>query len=376
LASRAVEPNDRSASERADEVRNDRVVDLDTGEILDVTTIDDLSVVRRLEPASHQDVVASPRRVYAFVPRRARPPWVKPDVLVLGDDLPNYLRAERSFLPLTESGLRDLLEAPARPTGRRAKPPLVAIPGREPNGLAHIVERLESQGIPVVPLRDIVQARCRLAFLDEGALALPRQPWWRRAAIRAVDLIVGLIGCAVLFLALPFVAAAIWLEDRGPVLYSQERIGRGGKHFSLHKFRSMRPDAESSGPAWARLRDDRITRVGGFLRRYKIDELPQFLNVLAGHMSIVGPRPERAAFADTLRELIPGYDARHRVKPGLTGWGTLRVGYGNSIEAKYLTHQYDMYHLKNRTLRLDLEIMARSVYAIITGPERRDPFML
>jgi lipopolysaccharide/colanic/teichoic acid biosynthesis glycosyltransferase len=138
----------------------------------------------------------------------------------------------------------------------------------------------------------------------------------------------------------------------------------------------MKTDAETTGPAWATLRDDRITKVGAFLRRYKIDELPQFMNVVIGQMSIVGPRPERAAFAETLRKFVPGYDVRHRVRPGLTGWGTLRVGYGNSVEAKYLTHQYDMYHLKHRTLRLDAEIMARSVYAIITGPERRDPFML
>jgi lipopolysaccharide/colanic/teichoic acid biosynthesis glycosyltransferase len=357
------------------EMRTERIVDIDAGHILDVQSVDDLAVVRRLEvPSSEPRIISSSRRVYAYVPRRARPPWVKPDVLVLGDDLPNYLRAERSFHALTESGLHDLLEAPGR-GNRRGNAPIVAIPNASPNGLAPLVDRLEQRGIPVTPLRDIVEERCRLALLDDEG-AIPRISWWRRAAIRALDLAVGIVGIAVFLAVLPLVAAAIWIEDRGPIFYAQERLGRGGKPFMLFKFRSMRTDAENTGPMWATLRDDRVTRVGALLRKSKIDELPQFINVLAGKMSIVGPRPERTVFVETLRSLIPHYDLRERVRPGLTGWGTIKVGYGNSVEAKYLTHQYDLYHMKRRTIAFDLEIMARSVFAIIVRNERQDRFML
>jgi lipopolysaccharide/colanic/teichoic acid biosynthesis glycosyltransferase len=201
-------------------------------------------------------------------------------------------------------------------------------------------------------------------------------PWWRRALIRTLDLLIGAIGIAIFLVLLPFVAAAIWVEDRGPVFYVQERLGRRGKPFVLFKFRSMRTDAENTGPMWATLRDERVTRVGAVLRKSKIDELPQFINVLAGHMSVVGPRPERTVFVETLRRLIPYYNLREAVRPGLTGWGTVKVGYGNSVEAKYLTHQYDLFHMKRRTLTFDLEIMVRSVFAIIARNERQDRFML
>jgi lipopolysaccharide/colanic/teichoic acid biosynthesis glycosyltransferase len=376
LATRAVEPNDGAPGDDFVDSALDtrRIIDADSGRIIEVSSVGDLSVVRRTDVLAPSE--ESQRRVYTFVPRRARPPWVKPHVLVLGNDLPNYIRAERSFQALTEAGLRDLLDAPARRTGRRATPPVVAVPNGDAPTMPDVVAELEARGIPVVPLRDIVQSRCRLSFLDDGALKVPEPPWWRRALIRAMDAVVGVVGFAVLLAVLPFVAAAIWIEDRGPVFYNQERVGKGGRPFRLHKFRSMRPDAETAGPAWATVRDERVTRVGAFLRRFKVDELPQFINVMVGQMSVVGPRPERVEFVETLRKMIPGYDVRELVRPGITGWGTLRVGYGNSVEAKYLTHQYDMYHLKHRSLRFDAEIMARSLYAIVAGPERRDPFML
>ncbi|MFY9588033.1 MAG: sugar transferase [Actinomycetota bacterium] len=354
------------------------MIDLDAGEVIDIATVGDVSVVQHQSlPASNGATVTSIRgRPYAFTPRRARPPWVKPDVLVLGDDLPNYLRAERSFHPLTETGLHDLLEAPARENGRRGAAPIVAIPTANPNGLSAVVARLQERGIPVLPLRDIVRRHCRLAFLDEEETEVGRGSWWRRAATRLVDIVLSMIGCVVLTVAYPFIAAAIWLDDRGPIFYVQERMGRGGRVFKLYKFRSMKADAEETGPVWATLNDERVTRVGSLLRRFKLDELPQFVNVLIGDMSVVGPRPERPIFVETLREVIPRYDMRHVVRPGLTGWGTLRVGYGNSIEAKYLTHQYDLYHLRNRTLRFDIEVIARSAAAIMLRPDHQDRFML
>ena len=356
------------------------MIDLDGAEIVDVTTAGDVSVSHHhAVPESNGATVTSIRgRPYAFTPRRARPPWAKPDVLVLGDDLPNYLRAEKSFHPLTESGLRDLLDAPARDNGRRGTSPIVAIPSANPNGFAALVGRLQERGIPVLPLRDVVQKHCRLAFLDEEEKVpvVERPGLWRRIATRLIDIVLSVIGCAVLTVVYPFVAATIWLEDKGPVFYVQERVGRGGRTFKLYKFRSMRADAEETGPVWATLNDDRVTRIGAALRRFKIDELPQFVNVLIGDMSIVGPRPERPIFVETLRNLIPRYDIRHVVRPGLTGWGTLRVGYCNSIEAKYLTHLYDLYHLSNRSLLFDLEVIARSAAAVLLRPDHQDRFML
>jgi lipopolysaccharide/colanic/teichoic acid biosynthesis glycosyltransferase len=378
LARRAFEPEEGTADRTPDEVGARRVIDLDGGEVIDVATVGDISVVQRHpHPKGNGATVTSIRgRPYAFTPRRARPPWVKPDVLVLGDDLPNYLRAERSFHPLTETGLHDLLEAPAREKGRRGSAPIVAIPSAHPNGLSAFVHRLEERGIPVVPLRDIVREHCRLAFLDEEEPEVGRGRLLRRAATRLIDIVLSMIGCVVLTIAYPFIAAAIWLEDRGPIFYVQERVGRDGKIFKLYKFRSMKADAEDTGPVWATLNDERVTRIGSVLRRFKLDELPQFVNVLIGDMSVVGPRPERPIFVETLQKMIPRYDLRHLVRPGLTGWGTLRVGYGNSVEAKYLTHQYDLYHLRNRTLRFDIEVIARSAAAIMLRPDHQDRFML
>ena len=380
-----MEPGDRATqAEVADAgIPTERILETATSEVLDVATVGDLSVVRRVEipipperPSGQTHASSTPHRVYAYIPRRARPPWARPDVLVLGDDLPNYLRAERSFYPLTPAGLRDLLEIPKGREGKRAAPPIVAVPVQHPgeptlNGLA---ERLEEWGIPVLPLRAVVERRCRMTLLDEpGAVPTP-ETRRRRFVNRTLDLFCSAIGLALLIAVLPFVAPAIWLEDRGPIFYLQERMGRG-RTFRLLKFRSMRVDAEGSGPAWATLGDERITRVGGFLRRYKIDELPQFLNVFKGDMAMVGPRPERDVFAETLRRFVPHYDVRQSVRPGITGWGTLRVGYGNSVEAKYLTHQYDLFHLAHRSLGFDVEILLRSLFGILVRPDRQDRFM-
>lgn len=315
----------------------------------------------------------SEARILPLLPRRARPPWIRPDILVLGNELPSYLRAEKGFHQLNHHGIRDLLGAPRR--GRRA--PIVAVPDAfecDAEVLADL-RRLEESGIHVFPLSAVARHRCRLELLD-GEPQPPRSGRIRSAAHRAVDVVVALAGLAVMAVLLPFVAAAVWLEDRGPLFYAQERVGLGGRTFQLLKFRSMRPDAETGGPAWATSDDERTTRVGAFLRRFKIDELPQFVNVLLGHMSLVGPRPERPFFVDILRMHVPHYDARHAVRPGLTGWGTVKVGYGNSIEAKYLAHQFDLYHLTNRSLRFDLEIMARSARFVFLPPDVADRYML
>ena len=177
--------------------------------------------------------------------------------------------------------------------------------------------------------------------------------------------------CSILILALTFplmlaAALAVRLEDRGPVFYSQERVGKDGKTFHVHKFRSMRADAEKSGkPQWAAQNDPRVTRVGNFMRKTRIDELPQILNVFKGEMSFVGPRPERPYFVEQLIEVVPYYNVRHSVKPGITGWAQVRYGYGSSAEDALQKLQYDLYYVKNNSLFLDILILINTLKVVL-----------
>lgn len=165
-------------------------------------------------------------------------------------------------------------------------------------------------------------------------------------------------------------AIAIKLESPGPVLYKQERVGKNGKLFTIYKFRSMRQDAEKDGPMWAQKSDNRTTRVGRFIRKVRIDELPQFINVLRGEMGFVGPRPERPFFVDQLNEIIPFYSQRHLVEPGVTGWAQVRYDYGASVEDALQKLQYDLYYIKNASLMFDLWILLESVKIVLFGRGR------
>lgn len=184
---------------------------------------------------------------------------------------------------------------------------------------------------------------------------------------RVFDLLVSLL---ILLLTLPLMAltiAAIWLESgiRAPVFYAQERVGQSGKVFKVYKFRSMVVDAEKNGAQWAKKDDDRITRVGRFIRKTRIDELPQLVNVLRGTMSFVGPRPERPTFVERLEAAIPYYALRHRVKPGITGWAQICYPYGDSEEDAKAKLQFDLYYIKNYSLFLDLTILFQTVQVVI-----------
>ncbi|MBA4343442.1 MAG: sugar transferase [Methylibium sp.] len=184
-----------------------------------------------------------------------------------------------------------------------------------------------------------------------------------------------LFSSLILLLALPIMAITalvIKFESRGPVFYRQERVGLNGKGFEVIKFRSMRTDAEKDGkPRWATVNDDRVTKVGRFIRRVRIDELPQLLNVLRGEMSLVGPRPERQYFVDELVAKIPYYAVRHSVKPGVTGWAQVRYEYGSTVEDSVEKLQYDLYYVKNHTLFLDLLILLETVAVVLTGKGAR-----
>ena len=158
---------------------------------------------------------------------------------------------------------------------------------------------------------------------------------------------------------------------RDPIVYRQERVGLDGRTFEVMKFRSMRTDAEAQGAVWAMDNDPRITRIGAFIRKSRIDELPQLFNVLRGDMSFVGPRPERPVFVDELKENLPYYDERHKVKPGLTGWAQLCYPYGASVEDAKQKLQYDLYYLKNHSFLLDIIILLQTVEVVLVGEGAR-----
>lgn len=197
------------------------------------------------------------------------------------------------------------------------------------------------------------------------------QSLWRATVKRAFDLVASaVIGCAAMPLMLA-AALAIRLEDGGPVFYRQERVGRDRRLFHVLKFRSMRIDAEGDGtPAWARQDDPRVTRVGYWLRRLRIDELPQMLNVFRGEMSFVGPRPERAYFVEQLERQIAYYTMRHGIKPGITGLAQVRYSYGASVDDAVRKLQYDLYYVKNNSLFLDLLILFDTVRVVLLGMGR------
>jgi sugar transferase (PEP-CTERM system associated) len=183
---------------------------------------------------------------------------------------------------------------------------------------------------------------------------------------RCFDLAVSLAGLLLCLPVMIVVAIAIRLESPGPILYRQPRLGQNGCVFILNKFRSMRQDAEKeTGPVWSAKQDPRITRVGSILRRTRCDELPQLFNVLVGHMSFIGPRPERPEFVPTLQKQIPYYMERLAVKPGITGWAQVKYRYGSSVEDAVEKLQYDLYYIKNLSLFLDLLIMLNTVQVVL-----------
>jgi sugar transferase (PEP-CTERM system associated) len=191
---------------------------------------------------------------------------------------------------------------------------------------------------------------------------------WTRFQKRAIDLVLASVG-TILSAPLTLVTAlAVYLESDGPILYCQERVGENGKIFTVYKFRSMHVDAEKGGtPVWATDQDDRVTRVGRIIRKTRLDELPQFWNVLRGDMSFVGPRPERPFFVEQLAREVPFYQQRHAVKPGLTGWAQVKYQYGSSVEDAMEKLRYDLYYVKHLSLPFDASIVFDTVKVILFG---------
>jgi exopolysaccharide biosynthesis polyprenyl glycosylphosphotransferase len=182
---------------------------------------------------------------------------------------------------------------------------------------------------------------------------------------RGASFIIALIGLLLTLPIIPIVALLVKLTSPGPVFFSQERVGRKGKTFKVHKFRTMRRDAEAAGAVWAQKNDPRITSVGRFLRKTLLDEIPKLWCVLKGDMAFVGPRPERPEFVQWLSEAIPYYNLRHIIRPGLTGWAQVRYSYGASLEESKEKLKYDLYYTKHMSLSLDLLIMFETIKTVL-----------
>jgi sugar transferase (PEP-CTERM system associated) len=196
---------------------------------------------------------------------------------------------------------------------------------------------------------------------SEGFRVKPSQ----QIARRIVSTLTATAGLLLFLPFFPFVVLLVRLSSPGPIFFRQTRVGLGGKNFSVYKFRTMRTDAEVAGAKWATKNDPRVTRVGGFMRKTRLDEVPQLWNVLRGDMGFVGPRPERPEFVPWLAEQIPYFNLRHMIRPGLTGWAQVRYGYGATLAEAREKLEFDLYYIKHMTLGLDLLIMFETVKTII-----------
>jgi sugar transferase (PEP-CTERM system associated) len=235
----------------------------------------------------------------------------------------------------------------------------------------------KTRGVSVVDVSTHIESKLEkidIDYVNAGWLVFGRgfrQSWLRTAVKRVFDVAAA---CILIFTAAPVMVIAalmIKLDSPGPVFYRQQRVGLNGRCFNVIKFRSMRTDAEKDGPRWAAQDDDRVTRVGRIIRRLRVDELPQLFTVLAGHMSIVGPRPERPVFVEQLALQIPYYGLRHSIKPGVTGWAQVRYPYGATVDDARHKLQYDLYYIKNHTLLLDLLVLFETVAVVLTGDGAR-----
>jgi len=228
-------------------------------------------------------------------------------------------------------------------------------------------------GVEVLNLVDFFEAatgRLPIFHIDDAWIVFSpfhgtTNSLYNRRLVRLIDICGAALGLIVGAIPMALVAIAVKLESRGPVLYSQKRVGLNERVFELYKFRSMVQDAERDGATWAREGDSRVTKVGAVIRSFRLDEMPQFWNILKGDMSLVGPRPERPEFVELLKEQIPYYSLRHVVRPGLTGWAQVNYPYGASVEDAAEKLQYDLFYIKNRSFLLDANILLRTIRVVL-----------
>ncbi|MFQ5777810.1 MAG: TIGR03013 family XrtA/PEP-CTERM system glycosyltransferase [Terriglobia bacterium] len=310
---------------------------------------------------------------------------------VLAHDLAKEIR-RRPELGLRFVGLVNDNSQPPAPGNGARELPVVGTPAQ----LVSLVAERDVQRLIVamqdrrgkLPIEELLRLKARGIFVDEGtslyeslsgkiALASLKPGWLVFAQGFAISrlqesgmrlLSVAVAGIGLLFFGPVMLLLALLNKLEGAVLYRQERVGQHGRVFRLTKFRSMHDDAEShTGPVWAQEHDPRITRLGRLMRKWRLDELPQFLNVLRGDMNVVGPRPERPCFVEELRQKIPFYDYRHMVKPGITGWAQVNFHYADSELSTMEKLQYDLFYCKNRSLGLDLLILFHTAKIVLLG---------
>lgn len=251
---------------------------------------------------------------------------------------------------------------------------LIALDSTEHDKLLGIIQKCNSTpvGLKIMPdLYDIISGQARTNQIYGFPLieiSPEIMPAWEQAAKRLIDVFVSLMILIVTSPISLFIALLIMVDSPGPIFYVQERVGKDGRLFRIFKFRSMLQDAEKhSGPVWANKRDPRVTRVGRIIRKLRIDEIPQFINVLAGEMSLVGPRPERPYFVDRFSTEIPLYARRLRVRPGITGWAQVKHKYDETLEDVKKKVRYDLFYIENMSLRMDFKILLNTVYVMLMG---------
>jgi exopolysaccharide biosynthesis polyprenyl glycosylphosphotransferase len=250
---------------------------------------------------------------------------------------------------------------------------LVALDSSDHSSLLEVLDKSSSSkvGIKIIPdLYDIVSGQARtnqiygFPLIDINPQLMPP---WEESLKRMLDVCVSATVLLVGFPVWLFIALVIKLESPGPILYTQDRVGRDGKVFRILKFRSMKAGAEAAGPQWANKKDVRVTRVGKILRKLHLDEVPQLWNVLKGEMSLVGPRPERPVFVEQLAKEIPLYHRRMNVRPGITGWAQVKHKYDETIEDVRKKVQYDLFYIENMSLRMDFKILLSTVAHVLLG---------
>jgi len=326
-----------------------------------------------------------------------RHPRLGERILIVGTDklARDVAEEARLRLDLGYKVIGFVTETPDRLANRSLTPPVVGAVG----DLYLLVERYSIDRVIValedrrghLPVAQLLKIRLEgLAAIEEGtslyekltgkiSIEMLRPSWLifsvggKRSTFwyslrRVFNVVLALFGLILTLPVMLLAAIAIRLDSRGPILYLQDRIGQHGRVFRIIKFRSMRIDAEGDGhPQWAQTDDPRVTRVGRFMRKTRIDEIPQFINILRGEMSFVGPRAERPFFVEQLMQKIPYYEQRHLVEPGLTGWAQVNYGYGSSVEDAVQKLQYDLYYIKNVSLLFDIWIILKSIRIVLFG---------
>jgi len=260
-----------------------------------------------------------------------------------------------------------------------AKEIIIALEKEDHDVLVDVISKTEGKNLSlkIVPdLYEILSGQARTSQIYGIPLIdiMPElMPEWEKKLKRLMDILISLLLLLVSSPILIIAAIAIKIDTEGPVLFKQERLGQNGKPFRVLKLRSMLKDAEKyTGPVWSQKDDPRVTRMGKFVRKARIDEIPQMINVLKGEMSLVGPRPEREFFVEKLSKEIPYYKRRLKVRPGVTGWAQIKHKYDETIEDVKIKLRYDLFYIENMSIRMDFKILLRTVYVVLFGKGHYD----